>query len=136
MADPISMGGLVPTIPPVVQALMSFSSDSKAAKTDIASYIADLLTPKGILEHIKSIQAMQSDKGVYRFELAEFVRLLKVSWSTMHALQQDLKPKKSSLGQSLQRVTWSFKKKVVAEPLSCIERLKSAFLMILMGDIM
>jgi hypothetical protein len=134
MADPVSIAGLVLAIPPVVKALLSFSSDLKAAKTDIASHIGDLLTLKGILEHIQSIQAMQSGTDVYRFESSEFERLLEITWSTIHSLQQQLQPKKSSIGQSLQRVTWSFKKKEVTEQLSRIERLKSAFLMILMGD--
>jgi hypothetical protein len=134
MADPVSIAGLVLAIPPVVKALLSFSSDLKAAKTDIASHIGDLLTLKGILEHIQSIQAMQSGTDVYRFESSEFERLLEITWSTIHSLQQQLQPKKSSIGQYLQRVTWSFKKKEVTEQLSRIERLKSAFLMILMGD--
>jgi hypothetical protein len=134
MADPVSIAGLVLAIPPVVRVLMSFSDDFKAAKTDITSHIGDLLTLKGILEYIQSIQAMQSDTDVYRFESSEFERLLEVTWSTIHALQQQLQPKKSSLGRSLQRVAWTFKKREVAEQLSRLERLKSAFLMILMGD--
>jgi hypothetical protein len=112
MADPVSIAGLVLATPPVVRVLMSFSDDFKAAKTDITSHIGDLLTLKGILEYIQSMQAMQSGTDVYRFESSEFERLLEVTWSTIHA---HLQPKKSSLGRSLQRVAWTFKKREFAE---------------------
>jgi hypothetical protein len=134
MADPVSIAGLVLAIPLLVDALMSFSSDVKAAKTEICNYVGDLLTIKGILEYLETTQAIQSATDIYRFESSEFVRLLEASWSTVHLLQQSLLPRRSALGQSLQRITWAFKKKEVTEQLARIERLKSAFLMVLMGD--
>jgi hypothetical protein len=134
MADSVSIAGLVLAIPPLVNAFMSFSSDIKAAKTEISNYVGDLLTIKGILEYLETVQAIQSDTDVYRFESFGFLRLLEASWSTIHLLQRSLLPKKSALEQSLQRISWAFKKKEVTEQLARIERLKSAFLMVLMGD--
>jgi len=134
MADPVSIAGLILAIPLLVDALMSFISDVKAAKTEICNYIGDLLTIKGILEYLETTRAIQSDTDVYRFESSEFVRLLEASWSTVHLLQRLLQPRRSALEQSMQRITWAFKKKEVTEQLARIERLKSAFLMVLMGD--
>jgi hypothetical protein len=42
-------------ISPVIRALMSFSSEFKAAQTDITSHIGDLLTLKGMLKFMQSI---------------------------------------------------------------------------------
>jgi hypothetical protein len=134
MGDPLSVAGLVLAIPPVVAGIISMTSDYKDAKKDIQTHIGALFTIKGILEYIQSVQMMSSSTDVYNFESDEFVSLLKTTNSTIGKLQDSLKSKKSAFGQSVQRATWHWKKKEILEQLDGLERLKSNFLMIMLGD--
>jgi hypothetical protein len=134
MGDPLSVAGLVLAIPPVVAGLISLTSDYKEAKNDIQTHIGALFTIKGILEYIHSVQMMASSTDVYSFETDEFVSLLRTTKSTIEKLQESLQPKKSAFGQSIQRATWHWKKKEILERLDGLERLKTSFLMTMLGD--
>lgn len=134
MADPVSVAGLVLAIPPIVGMLMTYYSDTKEAKADVQHHAADLFSLKGILEYIESVRAGQSENDVYKYDSSDFARLLEATREALRDLQASLKPKASALGHLMQRVTWSHKKKEVQEQFTRLERLKSGFMITMMGD--
>lgn len=134
MADPLSIAGLVLAIPAVAELLLAYFADTKDAKIEIQRYATDLFSLKGILEYIESISSVQSDNEIYKYESAEFAQLLQATRDTLQDLKMSLELKKSSLGYIMQRMTWSQKKRAVQEYFARLERLKTGFLIVMMGD--
>ena len=136
MGDPISVAGLALAIPPIVVNLISYYSDVKNAGSDIQQYATDLLSLKGIIEYVESVGAVQSANYVYKFDSADFALLVKASADTLQSLHLILETKRtaSSLHKAVHHMTWNHKKTEVKGYFERLERLKSGFLTIMMGD--
>jgi hypothetical protein len=134
MADPLSIAGLVLAIPVVVQQLMIYYSETKDAKKDVQQFAAELFALRGILEYIESTRVSHTENDVYKYDSTEFKQMLADTQDTLAGVQAVLEQKKSRMGQLVQRATWSQKKKEVHEHLTRIERLKSGFMVVMMGD--
>jgi len=126
--------GIALAIPAIVQTLFTYYTDTKEAKQDIASYVSELFSLKGIIEYIEIVQKTESGTlSKSRYESNEFERLVEVTNKSLEELQSTLKPKFG--GPSLvQRMTWSLKKKEVQEKFARLQSLKTGFLMVLTAD--
>lgn len=133
MADGVSIAGLILAIPPIVEMLVTYYTDVKDAKTEIKRHATDLLSLKGIFEYIQSVQAIKSD-DVYKYDSSDFLQLVEATSDALQGLQLVLQPKDSLFGYVMQRVTWTHKKKEVQEHFARLERMKSAFVAVMMGD--
>jgi len=133
MADGVSIAGLVLAIPPIVSILVTYYTDVKDAKTEIQHHATDLLSLKGIFEYIQSVQLTKSD-DVYKYESSDFRHLVEATSNTLQDLQLTLQSKPSFLGHVKQRATWNHKKKEVQEHFARLERMKSGFVAVMMGD--
>lgn len=136
MCDPISVAGLALAVPTIVSKLINYYSDAKNARSDIQQYATDLFSFKGTMDYIESVRRIQSADDIYKYESADFALLVKASAETLQNLQLalDAKRSSSSLDHFVQRVTWNHKKNEVQGYFERLERLKGAFLTIMMGD--
>lgn len=136
MGDPISLAGLALAIPPIVSNLIGYYSDVKNAGSEIQQYAADLFSLKGILEYVESVRAIQCANDVYKFESADFELLVKASAEALQSLHAILETKRttSSLHNAVHRMTWNHKKAEVKGYFERLERLKTGFLTIMMGN--
>jgi len=133
MADGVSIAGLILAIPPIVEMLVTYHTDVRDAKTEIQRHATDLLSLKGIFEYIQSVQAIKSD-DVYKYESSNFLHLVEATSDVLQDLQLALQPKDCLFGHVMQRVTWTHKKKEVEKHFARLERMKSAFAAVMMGD--
>jgi hypothetical protein len=136
MGDPISIAGLALAIPPIISNLISYYSDVKNAGSEIQQYAADLFSLKGILEYAESVRAIQSANDVYKFDSSDFALLVKACAEALQSLHVLLETRRttSSLHNAMHRMTWNHKKAEVKGYFERLERLKSGFLTIMMGD--
>lgn len=130
----MSIAGLALAIPLILEGLMAFSSDFKAAKKEIVAYVGDLFTLEGILAYIESMRAVQTWAKMNQHDSAAFTRLLEGTRPTIILLQRSLQPKNLHFRQSSQCLTWNLKKKKAHENLDRIGKLKDTLLLVLMGD--
>ena len=138
MADPISVTGLVIAIGGLVQALMNHASNIKDARKEIQDLTSELFALKGVLEHIKCQQeAALMYSGSHqssKYQTQEFLRMLVSTNELLEALGKHLKPAQSRFGQSIQRMTWSFKREEVQKQIARIERVKTWLVVVMTAD--
>ena len=138
MADPISVTGLVIAIGGLVQALVNHASYVKDAKKEIQELTTELFALKGVLEHIECQQkAASADVGPSqpsKYSSQEFLRMLESTGELLEALSKRLKPAQSRFGQSVQRMTWSFKRDEVQKQISRVERVKTWLVIVMTAD--
>ncbi|KAH5431275.1 hypothetical protein HBI23_230830 [Parastagonospora nodorum] len=119
MVEPLSSAGILIAIPPVAAALITIASDIKEARKDMQNLVGDLSTLKGVLEYVQSVRKMSFDKEKQNFDSAQFDGLLHDAGSILAALKLSLK-----VGDSTE----------VLEHRQRLEEVKSAMLMVIMGD--
>ncbi|KAF2188023.1 hypothetical protein K469DRAFT_685351 [Zopfia rhizophila CBS 207.26] len=138
MGEPLSVIGVVLAIPAVIKLLLGYCSDTKGAKKDIQGHITELFTLKGILEHIKNQQdtfhAGPIPSMPPKYASKEFLQVLAATNQILQSLQMSLEPKQSCFGQSVQRMTWTFKKGEVEEQFRRLERAKTWFIVMMTAD--
>ncbi|KAH4191025.1 hypothetical protein HBH42_119640 [Parastagonospora nodorum] len=134
MVEPLSLAGILIAIPPVAAALITIASDIKEARKDIQNLVGDLFTLKGVLEYVQSVRIISFDKEKHNFDSAQFDGLLHDAGSILAALKLSLKVGDSVVAQKWKSIKWHFKKTEVLEHRQRLEEVKSAMLMVMMGD--
>jgi hypothetical protein len=131
MADPISITGLVLAIPPIVRLLVAYGSGIKNAKSDIQRYISELLSLKGILEHIGMLR--EGNTLHCRYDEKEFWNIVHTTSENIAALHEIIEPKRPGFGSAMQRMTWTLKKEIDQE-IARLERAKTWFILLMTSD--
>jgi len=134
MVEPLSLAGILIAIPPVAAALITIASDIKEARKDMQNLVGDLFSLKGVLEYVQSVRKMSSDTEKHNFDSAHFDALLHDAGSILIALKLSLKVGDSVGAQKWKSIKWHFKKAEVLKHCQRLEEVKSAMLMVMIGD--
>lgn len=128
MADPLSITGLVLQLAVTLKQLYDYGKEVKGAQQEIRSLCSELSALKSILEDLEK----QNDKAVNLTD--GLYDALLTAKTVLDAFLSRLTAQSSKLKQKLQSLQWPFKKDEVKDLLDRLERLKTLFLLMIMGD--
>ncbi|KAK5726582.1 hypothetical protein LTR15_002467 [Elasticomyces elasticus] len=130
MADPVSATGLVLQVTVVLKQLYEYGKSVKSAQKEIVALKTELYGLKGVLE---DIQDEQNAAGL-RPERHEISVMFTMAHEVLLPLNTKLAPSESKLERAAQCLKWPFNQAEYSEKFLKLERIKSWFILYMMGD--
>lgn len=130
MADPLSITGLLLQVGALTKQLYDYGKQVKGAQQQIAGLFSELCALKGVLSNIEDAQGaaggVQADP--------ELAGMLSTAHSILDTLADRLGARSTARGRTIQSLRWPFDKAGYTDTLLKLERLKSCFVLYLVGD--
>jgi hypothetical protein len=138
MADPISIAGLVISIGQIISSLYDYSCSVRDCKDDVQRLSMELFALKGVLDHIESLDRPGSPNtsGVRgaNDSSGQYDEMLRMTHETIKGLQERLTQPKNSFEKAKRSLTWPFVRADIDKLVARLERAKTWFILVIMGD--
>lgn len=138
MADPVSIAGMVITIGQIISSLYEYGCSVRDCKDDIQRLTMELFALKGVLDHIESLDRPESVKALgvrgVKDSSGQYDEMLRMTYEAIQGMQERLTQPKNSFAKAKRSLTWPFVKADIDKLVARLERAKTWFILVIMGD--